>query len=333
MNRMNEPRKLDGKWNIVVLLLVVVVYGVIQLLAAKEILLPYHLQVMGLICINIMLVVSLNLINGFTGQFSLGHASFLAIGAYLSAALTVFLGMNFYLALIISGLASGFVGILIGLPALRLRGDYLAIATLGFGEIIRVVILNIPAVGGPRGFTGIPRYTTFGLTYILAVVTVLGIKNFVNSAHGRACVSIREDEIAAGSLGINIIYYKVAAFAIGAMVAGVAGALFSHYMQYISPGTNQIGFLRSIDILIMVVLGGLGSLTGSVVSAILLTLLPELLRGFAQYRMIVYSIILIVMMLFMPSGLLGGFELSFEFLENLIGKFKIRKRGVSDGTS
>ncbi len=321
-----------GKWNISVLILLGILYLVIHCMAASRILLPYHIQVLGLVCINIILVVSLNLINGFLGQLAIGHAGFLAIGAYLSAALTVFYGFPFLLAILISGIAAGLVGILIGVPALRLTGDYLAIATLGFGEIIRVIILNIPAVGGPRGFSGIPRLTNFGLTYLLAIITVFVVKNFIDSAHGRAVVSIREDEIAADSLGVNTTYYKVAAFAIGAFFAGTAGALFSHYMQYISPAPSQIGFLRSIEILIMVVLGGLGSLTGSVITAFALTLLPELLRGFAEYRMVIYPILLILMMLFRPSGLMAGNELSFEFLEKLFKrKPKSNAKGVSPG--
>lgn len=329
---------LDFKWrqwrlNGIMILLAMGVYGLIQWLAFTRILMSYHLQIMSLACINIILVVSLNVVTGFTGQFSLGHAGFLAIGAYLSAALTVFYGFPFWLTLILSGLVAGLLGVLIGLPALRLKGDYLAIATLGFGEIIRVVIVNIPAIGGPRGFTGIPNYTTFGLTYFLMILTVLIVKNFIHSSHGRACISIREDETAAGSLGVNTTFYKVLAFAMGAMFAGVAGALFSHYFQYISPTTNQIGFMRSVDILIMLVLGGLGNLTGSVISAVLLTLLPEFLRGFAEYRMLIFPILLLLMMLFRPAGLLGEKEISFELLEGMAQKIKIKRKGVSpDGT-
>ncbi|NLJ79441.1 MAG: branched-chain amino acid ABC transporter permease [Firmicutes bacterium] len=322
----------QGRWNFFMIAGILGLYGLIQLLAAAKILLSYHLQILSLACINIILVVSLNLIMGFTGQFSLGHAGFLAIGAYLSASLTVFYQLPFWLALIASGLAAAFVGVLIGLPALRLRGDYLAIATLGFGEIIRVIILNISAVGGPRGFTGIPRHTTFGLTYFLMIAAVVIIKNFIYSAHGRACISIREDETAAGSLGINTTYYKVVAFAIGAMFAGVAGALFSHYMQFISPTTGQIGFMRSVDILIMLVLGGLGNLTGSVVVAVFLTFLPEFLRGFAEYRMLIYPVLLLLMMLFRPEGLMGKTELSYSYLENIFSKFK-RKGLRPDGTN
>ncbi|HBG02617.1 MAG TPA: branched-chain amino acid ABC transporter permease [Firmicutes bacterium] len=323
-----------AKRNAVMVFVAASIYGIIQLLAFSGTLLSYHLQILSLACINIILVMSLNLITGFTGQFSLGHAGFMAIGAYLSAALTVFYQIPFFVALILSGIAAALVGVIIGLPALRLRGDYLAIATLGFGEIIRVVILNIPAVGGPRGFTGIPRYTTFGLTYVLMIITILVLRNFIDSSHGRACISIREDETAAASLGINTTYYKVTAFALGAGFAGVAGGLFSHYMQYISPAPGQIGFLRSIDILIMVVLGGLGNITGSIISAIVLTLLPEFLRGFAEYRMVIYSVLLIVMMLFRPEGIMGKNELSLEALENLVGRVKNRKKGMRpDGTS
>lgn len=319
-----SERKAERESNLAALLALTALYGAIRLLALKDVLLPYHLQVLGLACINIILVVSLNLINGFTGQFSLGHAGFLAIGAYLSASLTVFYGFPLGAALLLSGIAAALAGLLIGLPTLRLQGDYLAIATLGFGEIIRVIILNIPLVGGPRGFSGIPRKTSFGLTYLLAILTIFVIKNFINSAHGRACVSIRENEIVAEALGINTTYYKVAAFALGAFFAGVAGALFAHYMQFISPGQSQIGFLRSVDILIMVVLGGLGSLSGSVISAVFLTLLPEFLRGFAEYRMLIYPVILLLLMLFRPEGLMGGQELSLQFFKNLRG----RKKGV-----
>lgn len=331
---MLDLRGRQGKRNAVMILAAAAIYGAIQLLVSSGLLLSYHLQILSLACINIILVVSLNLITGFTGQFSLGHAGFMAIGAYLSAALTVFYHVPFLFALILSGIAAALVGVVIGLPALRLKGDYLAIATLGFGEIIRVVILNIPAVGGPRGFTGIPRYTTFGLTYALMFLTVIFIRNFVNSTHGRACISIREDETAAASLGINTTYYKVMSFAIGAMFAGVAGALFSHYMQYISPASGQIGFMKSVDILIMLVLGGLGNLTGSVITAILLTMLPEFLRGFAEYRMVIYPVLLILMMLFRPEGLMGKNELSFETFEKLLAKIKNKNKGMSpDGSN
>ncbi|WP_461370696.1 branched-chain amino acid ABC transporter permease [Candidatus Darwinibacter acetoxidans] len=295
------------------------VYLVVKLLESRGILLPYHVQILSLCCINIILVVSLNLINGFTGQFSIGHAGFFAIGAYASAYLTVHLQLPFVLAIICGGILAGLAGLAVGLPALRLRGDYLAIATLGFGEIIRVIILNTDAVGGARGFSGIPKYTTFGLAYLTAIITVVVIRNFVTSDFGRACLAVREDEIAAESLGVNSTYFKVLAFAIGAFFAGAAGALFSHYLQYMAPTPSQIGFVKSIDILIMVVLGGLGSITGSIFAAVFLTIIPELLRGFAEYRMILYPILLIVVMIYRPAGLLSGQEFS---LSNLAKHFK-----------
>jgi len=315
-----------AKRNIVLTAVLAGFYLIVQLLAAKRVLLPYDLQIMGLICINIMLAVSLNLINGFTGQFSIGHAGFFGIGAYVSAYLTVVHHVPFLLALVIGAMSAAAFGIVIGLPTLRLEGDYLAIATLGFGEIIRVVILNIPSVGGARGFSGISRATTFGHTYLFMILTVVIIKNFIASYHGRACIAVREDELASEALGINTTYYKVSAFTIGAFFAGLAGGLFSHYMGYINPAANQIGFLKSIDILIMVVLGGLGSITGSVGAAIFLTLIPELLRGLAEYRMVVYPIILILVMLFRPSGLLGGKELSWETLANIYQRITGRKQ-------
>ncbi|MDI9439523.1 MAG: branched-chain amino acid ABC transporter permease [Limnochordia bacterium] len=304
--------------------LLVLVYAAVQFLEGRGILLPYHVQILSLCCINIILVVSLNLINGFTGQFSIGHAGFFAIGAYLSAYLTVKLQLPFIPAIICGGILAGLTGLAVGLPALRLRGDYLAIATLGFGEIIRVIILNTDAVGGARGFSGIPKYTTFGLAYLTAIITVVVIRNFVASDYGRACLAVREDEIAAESLGVNSTYFKVLAFALGAFFAGAAGALFSHYLQYMAPTPSQIGFVKSIDILIMLVLGGLGSITGSVVAAIVLTVIPEFLRGFAEYRMILYPILLMAVMIYRPSGLMAGRELTLKGLTELFKGAKTR---------
>lgn len=297
--------------------ILLLIYTGVRLMESGGVLLPYHVQILSLCCINVILVVSLNLINGFTGQFSIGHAGFFAIGAYLSAYLTVKLQVPFVPALICGGILAGITGLAVGLPALRLRGDYLAIATLGFGEIIRVIILNTNAVGGARGFSGIPKYTTFGLAYLTAIITVVAIRNFVSSDYGRACLAVREDEIAAASLGVNSTYFKVLAFSLGAFFAGTAGALFSHYLQYMAPTPSQIGFLKSIDILIMLVMGGLGSITGSIVAAVVLTVLPEFLRGFAEYRMVIYPILLIAVMIYRPAGLLAGREFSLDSLLNL----------------
>ncbi len=295
---------------------------------------PYFFQILLLCGINIILAVSLNLINGFTGQFSIGHAGFMAIGGYTSAALTYYLGPHvlaatsgaglpasvvgpafLVVALLVGGAVSAIAGFLVGLPSLRLRGDYLAIVTLGFGEIIRVAILNINVIGGARGFTDIPRYTNFFWVAFFALVTVVFVKNLTTSSHGRAFLSVREDEIAAEALGINTTRYKVMAFVIGAFFAGVAGGLFGHYLMYLH--TNSFTFMKSFEVVIMVVLGGMGSITGSIIAAIILTILPEALRPVKEYRMVIYSGLLIFLMIARPQGLLGMKELSLSTFRGL----------------
>jgi len=295
---------------------------------------PYIFQILILCGINIILAVSLNLVNGFTGQFSIGHAGFMAIGGYTSAALTFYLGSRvlagaasaglpasvavpafFVGSLIVGGAVSAVAGFLVGLPSLRLRGDYLAIVTLGFGEIIRVAILNIDAIGGARGLADIPRYTNFFWVAFFALVTVVFVRNLTTSSHGRAFLSVREDEIAAEALGINTTHYKVVAFVIGAFFAGVAGGLFGHYLMYLH--TNSFTFMKSFEVVIMVVLGGMGSITGSIIAAIILTILPEALRPVKEFRMVIYSGLLIFLMIARPQGLLGMRELSLSTLRGL----------------
>lgn len=307
-------------------------YGILEGMRSSGILNPYYMQILVFIGINIILTIGLNLINGFTGQFSLGHAGFMAIGAYVSAFLTVKLHLtSFFLALLAGGAAAAFMGLVIGLPTLRLKGDYLAIATLGFGEIIRVCILNIKEVGGATGLIGIPKHTDM-FTVLLATVLVIFItRNFINSTHGRACISVREDEIAAEAMGINTTKYKVIAFTMGAFFAGIAGALFAHYLMYINPASFT--FMKSVEILVMVTLGGLGSITGSVVAAVLLTILSEALRAVGELRMIIYSALLIVLMLFRPQGLLGTRELSFDLLKRFINKPTEKVRGDQSGVA
>jgi len=286
---------------------------------------PYIYRVLVLCSINVMLALSLNLVNGITGQFSIGHAGFMAVGAYASAAYTVYAvpllfgsqyasngwlnSAAFLLAILVGGLVSAAAGFLVGLPSMRLRGDYLAIVTLGFGEIIRVAILNIDAVGGARGFAGIPQRTNLAWVLGGAWLTFAVIRNLMRSYHGRALLAIREDEIAAEALGVPTTRYKVTAFVIGAFFAGTAGALFSHY-TYLH--TNSFTFMKSIEVIIMVVLGGMGSLTGSILGAILLTALPEALRFASEWRLIIYSLLLIVLMIARPQGILGRRELSFR---------------------
>lgn len=261
-----------------------------------------------LIGINIILSASLNLINGYTGQFSLGHAGFMAVGAYVGVVLTT----NFHWPLLFSmaagGAAAALLGCLIGLPTLRLAGDYLAIATLGLGEIIRIVIMNIPYVGGAAGFSGIPHLTTFAWVFGAMMFTLFFIKNFVHSTHGRACIAIRENEIAAAAMGINTTKYKVMAFTIGAAFAGIAGVLFAHVFYIISP--SSFTFMQSFNYLIMVVLGGLGSLTGSIAGAFVVTGLSAALADWPEFRMIIYALALILLMFYRPQGLFGYIELS-----------------------
>lgn len=308
------------------LLACVAVYAVMQTLIMLDIIGPFWQLNIVLVCINIILAVSLNLINGFTGQFSIGHAGFMAVGAYVAAVLTVKFQLPFLVAIIGGAAGAGFLGFMIGLPTLRLDGDYLAIATLGLGEIIRITILNIPYVGGASGFMGIPRYTNFTWVFFLTVFTVLFIRNFINSTHGRACISVRENQIAAEAMGVDTTKYKVMAFTIGAAFAGVAGALFAHYFYIAHPASFT--FMKSFDILTIVVLGGLGSISGSITAAILLTFISAALASYPEWRMIIYSLTLIILMIYRPQGLFGNKEISLKMFGRLLGG---NKRGTTEG--
>jgi branched-chain amino acid transport system permease protein len=287
-------------------------YVILMALIDAKVLNRYQALMLIPIGFNIILAVSLNLSAGFLGQLPLGHAGFMSVGAYTAAlfSMSVNLPANLELplALILGGLTAAAFGVLIGLPALRLRGDYLAILTLGFGEIIRVAILNLKFTGGAYGLKGIGRQTTVTWVYISVLVTLFVLSTLIRSRHGRAILSIREDEIAAEASGIPTTYYKVLAFSISAAFAGVAGGLYAHYLSILDP--SSFGFMKSAEILVVVVLGGLGSLFGSVVSATVLTILPELLRGFAEYRMVIYALLLVTVMIFKPSGLCGRYEFS-----------------------
>ncbi|WP_052098234.1 branched-chain amino acid ABC transporter permease [Paenibacillus stellifer] len=284
-------------------------YGVVQVLITTGIFNDVTRSMFLLIGVNVMLAVSLNLINGITGQFSIGHAGFMSVGAYTSAILTLDYNVPFVLAIVAGGVLAAVFGVLIGMPTLRLNGDYLAIATLGFGEIIRIIMLNTEYVGGASGLSGIPAKTTWTVIFFFTLITIVLINNFIRSTHGRACIAIRENEIAAEAMGINTTLYKVIAFTIGALFAGMAGGLSAHTFYVITPGS--FNFLKSFEILVMVVLGGLGSTAGAIVGAVFVTLLYTYLRDFPEWRMIIYSIVLILMMIFRPGGLLGstGFSL------------------------
>jgi branched-chain amino acid transport system permease protein len=295
---------------------------------------PYFVDVLTRIGINITLAVSLNLINGHTGQFSLGHAGFMAVGAYISAAMTLFAGPHllpatapavaimawFLVALVVGGLAAAVAGLLVGAPSLRLKGDYLAIVTLGFGQIIAVIFRNVDSLGGALGLNGIPPYTNLFWVFAAAAITVYVVTTMVNSTYGRGFLATHDDEVAAEAIGINTTRYKIVAFVIGAFFAGIAGGLYGHFALTISP--RGFDFNRSIEIVVMVIVGGMGNTAGVIAAAVLLALLPELLRNLAGYsvpvpwgshqwslawvgesRPLLYSILLISLMLLRPQGL------------------------------
>ncbi len=280
--------------------------------------------------INIILATSLNIATGYLGQLPLGHAGFMAVGAYTGAIFMKATPIEELLksgnraaaipyiicALLLSAIVAGIFGIIIGIPALRLRGDYLAIITLGFGEIIRVVLTNIDRVlgfkftYGAAGLKQIPQFSSFNLVFICVVLCCTLIHMFMKSRHGRAVLSIRENEIASESVGIKTTYYKTTAFVFSAMLAGIAGCLYAGYLGSLYPSTFK--FMKSIEILVMVVLGGMGSMLGSVISATVLTVLPEILRSFSEYRMVAYSLVLVIMMIFRPKGLMGSYDFSMS---------------------
>jgi len=291
----------------------IILFVILTILMDSGILNIYYSRIVILICINVILAVSLNLIIGVTGQLTLGHAGFMSIGAYAAAMATMEMNLPFPIALLFGGIVAAVIGFLIGMPTLRLKGDYLAITTLGFGEIIRVVITNIDQLGGGRGLAGIPPKTNFSWVFFIMVFTILIIYNIARSSQGRAMMSVREDEIAAEAMGINTTKYKIMAFVTGSFFAGIAGGLFAHYLMYIKP--EQFGFLKSVDLVTYVVMGGMGSLTGSILSTGILTILPEGLRFLNDYRMIIYPLALIIIMRFRPQGLMGTKELSMKVFD------------------
>jgi branched-chain amino acid transport system permease protein len=304
----------------------------VPVLLLAQLLLPgkgesYLIYVAGLVGINAVLAVSLNVVNGFTGQFSLGQAGFMAVGGYVAAAITVFVGgtwqlagvpvavsdeLFFVAAMVAGGLAAGIAGLLVGIPSLRLRGDYLAIVTLGFGEILRNVLENLRAMGGAAGFPGVPpRANLFWIGFWVLSALVVSRRLLV-SRHGRALLAIREDEVAAQATGVDTTAYKVRAFALSAFYAGVAGALLGHYLQILSP--RDFTWVKSIEIVAMIVLGGLGSISGAVVGAVVITVLPEALRPLQEwtgvdFRMVIFALLLVGLMLLRPQGLFGHREL------------------------
>lgn len=344
---LHTPRSYALNW-LLLLAGAVVIMILDYFLRVRDLVNNYVLSTLVLIGINIVLAVGLNVINGYAGQFSLGHAGFMAIGGYVAAAMTMYapwpewmktfpsadFPLLFPLAMFVGGLAAAVAGLLVGLPTLRLKGDYLAIVTLGFGEIVRVFFLNLDALGGARGLPGLPKYTNFFWVYLVALLSIVVVLNLIRSSHGRAILALREDELAAEVMGISTTWYKVAAFTLGAFLAGVGGCLFAHEIQILNP--SKFNFILSLEVVVMVILGGMGSTSGVVLGAIVLTLLPEVLRsvpvwaaaagsvlpgwmegflhlfGEPAMRMVLYALLMILLMIFRPNGLMGDREIRFR---------------------
>lgn len=336
--------------------LVVILLALGQLLVTGGVFSRYQTGVIEQVGVYIIMAVSLNIATGYLGQLPLGHAGFMSIGGYSCAIFIMRMApvfglaardftlggplptLLFVLGILFGGLMAALAGLIIGVPALRLKGDYLAIITLGFAEIIRVVMLNIDGVlgfdltGGAKGLTGIPAYTNFLNTFVVVAISLFLIHTMMKSRHGRAILAVRDNEIAAEASGVNVTYYKTLAFVVSAFFAGVGGGLYAGVVGVMAPA--KFGFMKSIEILVMVVLGGMGSMLGSVISATVLTILPEVLRAFADYRMITYAVVLIVVMIFRPQGLLGSYDFSLSrIIERVMnGQLPWRRKRAKDTT-
>ena len=261
-----------------------------------------------LVGVNLMVVLGLSLLTGFTGLFSFGHAGFMAIGAYVSAVCTLYYHLPFITAMVLGAAATMVMALIIGYFTLGLKGDYFCIATLGFGESVRLIFDNLDFFGGARGISSIPMITTFELTLVICILAVLALTLLINSRHGRNMIAIREEELASQAIGIHVFRYKMISFAVSAAYAAVGGALYAHYLGYLQPLMFQL--TKSTEMTIMVIFGGLGSIGGSVIGAVLLTFLPELLRSFANWRLVFYGAAVVLIMISRPQGLMGGMELT-----------------------
>ncbi len=327
----NLKKKFAGKQAFINLAIIVLTYVLLTVLMSAGLLNRQYTSLLVPIAINVILAVSLNLITGFLGELSLGHAGFMSIGAYVGALITINMDapeiVELTLALLAGGAVAAFFGFVIGMPVLRLNGDYLAIVTLGFGEIIKSVLISMKITNGAKGLQRIPLYTTYKsytLVFILMVISILAIMNIVKSRHGRAICSIRDNSIATQSIGINVSRFKVMTFVISAFFAGIAGVLYAHNVGILKPTTFD--YNKSIEILVIVVLGGMGSIRGSVIAAIILTALPELLRGADDFRMLLYAVVLIIIMLFNHSKIKEGL-----LNNNIFGKlFKSNEEKVGE---
>ena len=308
--------KANLKYNVIWLIMMIAGFYLINTLILTGVIDSFIANMLVTIGINIILATGLNLIIGFAGQFSLGHAGFMAIGAYATAIMTQTANSpaGFYASIFVGIIVSIIAALIVGIPTLRLRGDYVAIATMGASEIIRIIINNLKITGGAAGMFNIPQFADWPTVYIMVCLTTIIIVNFIHSRAGRAVKSVREDEIAAEAMGIDITKWKLAAFVLGASTAAVAGSLHASYLQTIAP--NDFGIMESISILIIVVLGGVGSITGTFVAAVVLGVLDTVLQNFGTLRMVIYALALILIMIFKPSGLLGTWEFSVKRLFN-----------------
>lgn len=312
-----KTRKING---IILTLCAIALYLILASLQYFKVINEYNGQLLTLAGIYVIVSVSLNLISGFTGQLSLGQAGFMSVGAYTTAIAIIRYQMPIPLALLMGGLVTALFGVAIGIPALRLRGDYLAITTLGFGEIIRVIVVNLETLtGGAAGLKDIPPLVATGdfildavieftWVYVIAIFVIAALANLIKSSHGRAIISIREDEIAANSMGINVAYGKVFAFTLSAFIAGIGGGLYGMFFGYLNP--VMFSWLTSVNFVVIVVLGGMGSMTGTIIAAVVFTYLQEWLRVFEDFRLVVFGLALVLVMIFWPKGLMGNKELS-----------------------
>lgn len=332
LNEMKTKKSNLITYGIVIALFAVVAVMVFSGMASR------HMQsVLVPVCINIILAISLNLVVGFLGELSLGHAGFMSVGAYAGCLFAVYTAdflpmiVRFPIAMLIGGIVAAIFGLIIGIPVLRLSGDYLAIVTLAAGEIIRSLVINVGFTGGAAGLKGTPQDSNFVIAFIVVLITMFVIMNFVDSKHGRAIKAMRDNKIAAEACGVNLKSYKLLAFVLGAFFAGVAGVLYGHNFSILT--ADVFDYNRSIEILVIVVLGGLGSIRGSIISAVIITVLPEALRSFADYRMLIYAIVLIMMMLLNSSekgkAIMG--KLNFKNLIGTVRKNKTQKEGELNG--
>ncbi len=302
----------DSKKQKIVGLAFFILVGLVPLILSKN---TYALRTSILVLIYTVLALSLNFVLGFAGQLSMGHSAFYAVGAYTTAILTVNYNVNFWIALALSAIVAAIFGLLLGIPTLRLKGDYLAITTIGFSEILRLVLINWTSfTRGPAGIPGIPSPSIFGfkitsntgyfyILYVLAIITIIISHRLLNSRLGRGLIAVRDDEVAAEAMGINPTFLKILAFVLGAAIAGIVGGIFASFIHYVNP--DNFTYMESVVILTMVVLGGVGSIPGVIVGATVLAILPEALRGISTYRYAIYGILLALMMIVRPQGIIS----------------------------